>query len=115
MWLDNRVARGSVSQSQFMICCQSGHVMLLALPPPPPVLHTLLNQPNFLDNIRMYNSMLSFTSMDGAIDHSVMDAHGPYSFRISGKNYHRIGSLLLVEGQRPKFAQLYIYDTHDEV
>ena len=115
MWLDERVARGSVSQPRFMLCCQSGRVMLPSLPPPPPVLDTLLNQPNFLDNIRMYNSMLSFTSMGGSIDHSVMDGHGPYSFRISGNNYHRIGSLLPAEGQRPKFGQLYIYDTHDEV
>ena len=99
MWLDERVARGGVSQPRFMLCCQSGRVMLPSLPPPPPVLNTLLNQPNFLDNIRMYNSMLSFTSMGGAIDHSVMDGYGPYSFRISGNNYHRIGSLLPAEGQ----------------
>ena len=60
--------------------------------------------------------MLSFTSMGGAVDHSVMDGHGPYSFRISGNNYHRIGSLLPAQGQQPKFAQLYVYDTHaDEI
>ena len=94
MWLDERVARGSVSQPRFMICCQSRRVMLPPLPPSPPMLNTLLNQPNFLDNIRMYNSMLSFTSMGGAIDHFVMDGHGPDSFKISGKNYHRIGSSL---------------------
>jgi len=99
MWLAKRLARGSVSQSRFMICCQSGHVMLLALLPPPPVLNILLNQPNFLDNIRMYNSMLLFTSMGRAINHSVMDGHCPYSFRISGKNYHQISSLLQAQGQ----------------
>jgi len=49
----------------------------------------------FLDNSRMYNSMLSFTSMGGAINHSIMDGHIPYYFRINGNNYHRIGSLLL--------------------
>ena len=59
--------------------------------------------------------MLSFTSIARAIHHSVMDAHGPYSFRISENNYPRIGSLLPTEGQQPKFDQLYIYDTHDEV
>jgi len=59
--------------------------------------------------------MLSFTLMSGAIDHFVMDGHGPYSFRINGNNYHRIGSLLPAERQRPKFGQLCIYDTHDEL
>ncbi|CAI0422861.1 unnamed protein product [Linum tenue] len=34
---------------------------------------------------------------------------------ISGENYHRIGSLLPVEGERPKFAQLYIFEPNSEV
>jgi len=71
-----------------MISCQSGRVMLPTLPPPPPLPDTLLNQANFLNNVRMYNSMLSFTSMGGSINHYIMDGHGPYSFRISGNNYH---------------------------
>ena len=88
VWLDERVAKTSISQRRFMIFCQSGHVMLSALPPLFSLLNTLLNQPNLLDNIRTYNSMLLFTSMGGSIDHSIMDGHGPYSFRISGQNYH---------------------------
>lgn len=36
-------------------------------------------------------------------------------FRISGQNYHRFGSLLPADGQQSEFAQLYIYDTHNEV
>ncbi|CAI0383809.1 unnamed protein product [Linum tenue] len=34
---------------------------------------------------------------------------------ICGENYHRIGSLLPVEGERPKFAQLYIFEPDSEV
>jgi len=59
--------------------------------------------------------MLSFIFMGGSIDHSIMDGHGPYSFRINGQNYHWIGSLLPTEGQKPKFAQLHIYDTYDKI
>ncbi|KAF7839564.1 uncharacterized protein G2W53_008046 [Senna tora] len=40
---------------------------------------------------------------------------GPFSFRIRGQNYHLIGSLLPLDGVKPKFAQLYIYDTENEV
>nr|KYP72056.1 hypothetical protein KK1_011343 [Cajanus cajan] len=34
---------------------------------------------------------------------------------MSGENYHRIGSLLPNPGEQPKFSQLYIYDTENEV
>ena len=36
-------------------------------------------------------------------------------FRLNGQNHHLIGSLLPVEGSKPKFAQLYIFDTENEV
>ncbi|XP_057730390.1 uncharacterized protein LOC130945700 [Arachis stenosperma] len=51
-----------------------------------------------------------FTVLD-----SVNDGRGPPQFIISGQNYHRIGSLLPDVGQKPKFAQLYIYDTQYEI
>ncbi|CAJ2632102.1 unnamed protein product [Trifolium pratense] len=40
---------------------------------------------------------------------------GPPTLRIQGQVCHRIGSMLPVEGQPPKFAQLYIYDTENEI
>jgi hypothetical protein len=62
----------------------------------------------------MYNLVLAFTSLGAKIDESVTRGPGPYSFRIQGELYHKIGSLCLVEGQRPQFAQLYIHDTKRE-
>ncbi|PHU22432.1 hypothetical protein BC332_07539 [Capsicum chinense] len=59
--------------------------------------------------------MFSFTSMGGKVDSSVNQIWGPRTFRLSGQNYHRIGSLLPLEGSIPKFAQLYIYDMDNEV
>ncbi|XP_028058329.1 uncharacterized protein LOC114262174 [Camellia sinensis] len=53
--------------------------------------------------------------MGGKIDQSVLDGRGPYVFCISGANFHKIGSLLPKPGTRPKFAQLYIYDTEHEI
>ncbi|PHT31422.1 hypothetical protein CQW23_27759 [Capsicum baccatum] len=52
---------------------------------------------------------------EGKVDESVNQRWGPRTFRLSGQNYHRIGSLLALEGPIPKFAQLYIYDTENEV
>ncbi|CAI0422981.1 unnamed protein product [Linum tenue] len=34
---------------------------------------------------------------------------------ICGENYHRIGSLLPAEGERPKFAQLYMFEPENEI
>lgn len=58
--------------------------------------------------------MFSFTSMGGKIDHSVNVGRGPYCFRLHGQNYHRLGSLLPVKDAKPKFSQLYVYDTDNE-
>ncbi|KAI9115698.1 hypothetical protein K1719_013367 [Acacia pycnantha] len=54
--------------------------------------------------------------MGGKIDHSINSkGGGPYSFVLSGQNHHLIGSLLSPQGNPPVFAQLYIYDTENEV
>jgi hypothetical protein len=49
------------------------------------------------------------------IDRSVSDGRGPPVFKICGQVYHRIGSLLPLDNGPPKFIQLYIYDTTNEV
>jgi hypothetical protein len=69
----------------------------------------------FLKNIRRYNSMFSFTSMGGKVDSSINKGKGPFVFRLKGQNYHSLGSLLPHDGQKPKFSQLYIYDTDNEI
>ncbi|KAM3221062.1 hypothetical protein P3L10_020330 [Capsicum annuum] len=53
--------------------------------------------------------------MGRKVDSSVNQSRGPRTFKLSGQNYHRIGSLLPLEGSILKFAQLYIYDTDNEV
>ncbi|KAH7850741.1 hypothetical protein Vadar_002294 [Vaccinium darrowii] len=111
-----RQRRGRVrSRWKFGRRTMGGIVILPQLPNAPTFFETRFTNANFMDNIRSYNSMMSFTSMGGKVDHSVLDGRGPYTFRISGENYHRIGSLLPTPGQKPKFAQLYIYDTEHEL
>ncbi|KAJ9558878.1 hypothetical protein OSB04_013492 [Centaurea solstitialis] len=51
----------------------------------------------------------------GKVDSSINNGHGPYVYRLHGQNYHCIGSLLPIEGSVPKFSQLYIYDTENEL
>jgi len=53
--------------------------------------------------------------MGANIDRSMNDGRGPPVFKISGQVHHRIGPLLPSDGDVPKFLQLYIYDTANEV
>lgn len=56
-----------------------------------------------------------FTSLGGKIQSSINNGSSPYTFLLHGQNYHLLGSLLPEEGTTPKFSQLYIYDTENEV
>lgn len=59
--------------------------------------------------------MFSFTSMGVTIDHSVNEVPGPYVFKINSHCHHLMGSLIPSYGEQPKSAQLYSYDTDNEV
>ncbi|KAH7663238.1 hypothetical protein IHE45_14G040000 [Dioscorea alata] len=41
--------------------------------------------------------------------------NSPYVFKLSGQNYHRMRSLLPMNNQRPKFAQLYMIESDAEL
>ncbi|KAM3309423.1 hypothetical protein P3S67_011167 [Capsicum chacoense] len=84
----------------FTFCCmEGGRVQLPLLREPPTYLKYLLGKEsgkvgtNFRKNIRAYNSLFAFTSMGGRVDGSINRSKRPYVFRMSGQNYHRIGSL----------------------
>ncbi|XP_071726830.1 uncharacterized protein [Rutidosis leptorrhynchoides] len=68
-----------------------------------------------MDYVRAYNEMFSMTSFGAHIDEAINDGRSPYVFKISGQIYHWIGSLCPQSGTRPRFLQLYIYDTGTEV
>ncbi|MCH79877.1 helicase-like protein, partial [Trifolium medium] len=102
------------------ICCFKGKITLPYMSEPPTLIRNLFSgvdsrSVNFISNLRSYNNMFAFTSFGGKIETDSNDGRGPPNFVVSGQNYHRIGSLLPKEGDRPKFAQLYIYDTENEV
>ncbi|PKC12098.1 hypothetical protein RhiirA5_286874 [Rhizophagus irregularis] len=119
MWLDERINK-SVKLPVFSTCCARGKVILPFLQELPSPLNTLLTGTDprsctFRQNIRMYNSALSFTSIGAKIDQQITGTSGIYTFRIHGEMYHRIGSLLPNSETQPQFAQIYIYDTDHEI
>ena len=105
---------------KFSLCCKGGQVTLPLLNKPPSPLLELLdsNHPkhkHFMENIRAYNIVFAFTSMGGKTNSNLNKGKGPYVYNLAGRNDHRIGTLLPDEGCPPQFAQLYIYDTDNEV
>jgi len=53
--------------------------------------------------------------MGANIDKSINQGNGPCVFRTNGQVHHHIGSLLPKPNETPQFAQLYIYDTENEI
>ncbi|GAU49129.1 hypothetical protein TSUD_376720 [Trifolium subterraneum] len=122
MWYQERRGKSRDSATPtFQLCCGNGKVQLPLLKHAPQSLQDLLFDPNnkqskhFQQNIRMYNSMFSFTSPGMKFDKKYNEGRGPPILRLHGQPCHRIGSMLPEEGEAPKFAQLYIYDTDNEV
>ena len=82
---------------------------------PPPLLHKLLTSSTphtrkFGDSIHQYNSAFVVVSVAVDVDQSVLNGHGPYSFRMHGAAYHKMGALVPQHGQQSVYAQLYIYN-----
>jgi hypothetical protein len=99
-------------------CCRGGKV---SIPPyklrPEPLasFNDNTSSKRFMRNIRQYNCLFAFTSMGAHIDNSLNDGRGPPISKICRQVHHRIGSLLPADDTPPKFIQLYIYDTTNEV
>ncbi|KAK1360978.1 hypothetical protein POM88_045452 [Heracleum sosnowskyi] len=102
----------------YSICCGKGKVQLPLLRVPPSELDELIStrgtrSARFFNKSRIYNNIFAFCSFGGNVDHSVNTGKGPYVFRVSGRTYHSLGSLVPPDGLSPKFAQLYMYDSQE--
>ena len=64
---------------------------------------------NFHENIRTYNSSLSFASMGAHVDH--LSGRGPYVFRVHGQICHRTGHMHPEDGAQRQYCQLFVIDS----
>ncbi|XP_076901564.1 uncharacterized protein LOC143556009 [Bidens hawaiensis] len=55
------------------------------------------------------------TSFGAKVDNSVNRGPGPYVFKIAGQVHHWLGSLCPPADARPRFLQMYVYDTDNEI
>jgi hypothetical protein len=121
MWLEERASGSSMRNPKFQMCCSKGKSIIENLKPTPAPISTLLTgtdnrSKEFRNNIRSYNSSLSFSSMGVKLDHRLANMNtGNYTFRIQGSPYHLIGSAMPEQGDQPKFAQIYFYDVEHEL
>ncbi|KAL0284783.1 UNVERIFIED_CONTAM: hypothetical protein Sangu_2809100 [Sesamum angustifolium] len=103
-----------------ILCCKGGKVDIPEIPVPTQLLNLFTDDSAegriFRQNIRAYNHVFSFTSMGVALDENLPAFNqGIYTFRAHGLIYHRIGTLLPPPGMRPRYLQMFIYDTDNEL
>ena len=101
------------------MCCLNGKTALPPVQSPPEMIELFSTETpqgtHFRQNIRAYNHVFSFTSMGVHVDQNLATGGATFTFRAQGSIYHKIGSLLPDGNNRPRFLQLYIYDTDHEV
>uniref|UniRef100_W5LVJ9 ATP-dependent DNA helicase n=1 Tax=Lepisosteus oculatus TaxID=7918 RepID=W5LVJ9_LEPOC len=94
------------------LCCNNGNVSLLSIEQLPEPLLSLMDgddqSSHFLSNIRKYNSCFQMTSFGAS-----KEVNEP-GLKIQGHMYHRIGLLLPVEEELPKFVQIYFMGDEQE-
>ena len=93
-------------------CCSGGKVSLEQFPRPPIALIDLWNGTDarsrlFQLHARTLNNAVCLSSLQG--NDRTLPCFNP-SVVFQGRVQHRAGSLLLAEGEQPRFAQLYVYD-----
>ncbi|KAI5430877.1 hypothetical protein KIW84_035131 [Lathyrus oleraceus] len=102
------------------MCCKGGKVTISQVPAPDELLQLFLDSStegrHFRQHIRSYNHVMSFTSLGVHVDESLIAiGRGIYTSRAQGVIYHKIGGFHPNQGSRPRYLQLYIYDTDHEL
>lgn len=92
------------------MCCSSGKVSLPEIEVPPPELLAYMTRDSpdsnhFLQNIRRYNCCFQMTSFGASL--ICQEENFSPVFKVQGQIYHRIGSLLPMSDEPPKFLQVY--------
>nr|XP_043611849.1 uncharacterized protein LOC122583518 [Erigeron canadensis] len=115
-WFDERVMSVPLGRRPiYSTCCKRGSVVIDFPVDPPDAIRSLFQENHFMNNIRAYNSMFSMTSFGAKVDESINQGNGPYVFKITGQISHWIGSICPPPGERPRFLQMYVFDSENEV
>ena len=117
MWEEEKLSCSTKNNPKFGMCCLQGKVVVPHLNPIPFEIFNLITSASeegkqFRTFIRLYNSLLAFTSISANIDKDLMSAdRGVYTYRIQGSIHHKLSSYLPNPDHKPQFSQIYIYDS----
>ncbi|KAJ9555986.1 hypothetical protein OSB04_010600 [Centaurea solstitialis] len=106
---------GSYGKTKYNHCCKGGRVRLQIPREPPMLMKELFTVKHFMENIRAYNQIFAMTSFGAKVDDSINNGSGPFVFKVEGQIFHWMGSLCPLEDDNPRFLQMYIYDTENEI
>lgn len=104
------------------MCCAKGKVHLPELRPPPSPLNELItgedaDSPLFLKRLRTFNSCFQMTSFaaSNVVHNPTIDGQlYETTFKVQGQVYHRIGSLMPMPDEIPKYLQIYFMGSEDD-
>ena len=113
-WKGEMLGSSTTRNARFGSCCNEGDKILTRITDPPEPLYRLLTSAEaeavqFRENIRRYNAAFAFTSLGANLDDR-LTGNGFRPFQIHGEIYHQIGILDPEPGNRPVYAQHYLYD-----
>eukprot|EP00794_Sanderia_malayensis_P001079 gene1079-biopygen303 len=106
------------TSKKYTKCCRGGAITLPAVQPPRPTIRPLFlgdtedmqrESNDFLSKFRQYNSTLAMASWTANIPQ--IQGRGSPVITIHGSAYCRTAHIRPLQGQKPKYAELYIMDT----
>jgi hypothetical protein len=115
-WKEGWITTFPATRPKFSSWCRHGQVLLPPLQAPPQPLNSLLTDITDPDakllreRSRAYNSSFKMAT-SGADYQGAALAGGVQMLRMQGTAYHKIGTVFAPNGQQPKFAQVYVYDS----
>ncbi|CAN6886033.1 unnamed protein product, partial [Brassica oleracea] len=93
MWISESTGTDPrTGEPTFTICCNHGKIKISPIRQPPALLEELLQSKKFRDTIRVYNFVLSFTSIGMKMDYSVV-----HVFRRARDHYETVGEEFAVK------------------
>ena len=114
-WVVEHLKESPISAPCFSLCCHHGKVILDVNPEPPNHLCSLFTAQTteakeFRENIRQYNSALTFTSFTAKEKNDNTGGCGPWVWKSGYTIYYCADTLLPNAQSDPKYAQLCFYD-----
>jgi hypothetical protein len=113
MWIEEKLKNSSKKKPKFGICCLQGSIDLpKTIPIHNELKDILVSDKEFRTSIRLYNSILGFTSVAANVDEELMKAKvGVYNYRINGGIHHKLSHFEPKNDTQANFSQIYIYDS----